>query len=115
MNLDLKNKIMNLTEQQALEIGYKVMQDIGYDSFWDKKDKEGPRTTFINKDKLIYEDEEYWIVSFPYGKEDYGENVRYMINVYDISKKAINISYRNGFIKLGYDETNDKYFIAERR
>ena len=106
---------MSLTEKQALEIGHKVMIDIGYDSFWDKEDQEGPRTTFIDESKLIYEDEEYWIVSFPYGKEDYGENIRYMVNVYNTSKRAINISYRNGFILLGYDEINDKYYIAERR
>lgn len=91
------------------------MQDIGYNTFWDKNDKEGPRTIFIDENKKLDFEEEHWLVSFPYGKEDYGENVRYIITLEDISEKAINISYRNGFIKLGYDEANDKYYTAERR
>lgn len=106
---------MNLTEKKAIEIGHKVMKDINYDSFWDKNDKEGPRASFIDDNKKLDFEEEHWLVSFPYGEEDYGENVRYIITLEDASEKAINISYRNGFIKLGYDETNDKYFIAERR
>jgi hypothetical protein len=106
---------MNSTEQNILKLGSKVLEDIGYDSFWDKTDEEGPRATFIDKDKKLSFEEEHWLVSFPYGKEDYGENVRYIITINDFSEKAINISYRNGFIKLGYDEEKDKYFIAEKR
>ena len=104
---------MALTEKQAIEIGHKVMSEIGYDSLWDKS--QSVTGVFIDKTKLIYEDEEYWIVGFPYGKEDYGENVEFMISINNISKKDVNISYRNGFILLGYDTEKDKYFIAERR
>jgi len=106
--------IMNLTKESAIEIGLKVMNDIEYD-WWDKEDENGPRAIFIDSKTNPLDDEEYWIVAFPYGKEDYGENIEYLIRVNNDSKIAINIVYRNGFIKLGFGETSEKYYISERR
>jgi hypothetical protein len=103
-----------MNKEQALEIGHQVMNEIGF-SWWDKTDEAGVLTYSIKKgedDDFFGED--HWVVSFPYGKEDYGENVRYYLSILDASQIAKSITFRNGFIKLGID-ANGKYFIEERR
>jgi len=105
---------MHLTKEQALAIGFQVMKDIKYDH-WDKEDKEGPNAILIDTKKDPFAEEDYWLVSFPFGKEDYGENERYLIEISSVIKIAKDISYRNGHINLGYNVEDDKYFIEERR
>jgi hypothetical protein len=107
------NKIKKMNKERALDLGNKVMNEIGFD-WWDRNDERGVTARLITSAMDTEFGEDYWLISFPYGKEDYGENVRYHISILDASEIAKNISFRNGFVKLGID-ADGKYFIAERR
>jgi hypothetical protein len=102
-----------MTKENAIEVGHNVMNNIGFD-WWDREDKDGVTAVFISKEKDGMYKDDWWLVSFPYGKEDYGENVHYMISIINSTEVAKDISFRNDFVKLGID-ANGKYFIAERR
>lgn len=62
-----------------------------------------------------------WLVSFSYGAEDFGVNregisrASIHITIFDDDGVVTNISLRNGYIKLGYNKEDDKYFIEDRR
>lgn len=107
---------MNHTKEYAIALGEKVLRDIGY---WGG-DVETPSARF-DAGEFIVIGENTWLVSFPYGAEDYGKdvdgrsNASRHITIFDSDGIAKNISYRNGYVELGYNEEEDKYFIAERR
>lgn len=99
---------MNLTREQALEIGVKAMQDIHFE--YDSDDE----IKVIYDEGKIYPNINIWLVGFLYGKEDYGKNVGANFIINDDLQKAVRVSYRNGSISLGYDEGNDKYFVEKQ-
>lgn len=101
---------MTLTEEQALKLGKKVMSDIGFE--YDQKDE---ITTKYDDGKILEQGINIWLVSFQYGKEDYGRNVGVNVSIYDNEKLAVSVSYRNGFIALGYNAEKDKYFVKSKR
>ena len=50
-----------------------------------------------------------------YGAEDFGKGAAHMmISISDEDGIAHDISFRNGYILLSYDQQNDKYFKAPR-
>lgn len=100
---------MNMTKEQAFGLGKKVMEDIGFD--YDANTEISLR--YIEKGD--YEKNNRWLVSFPYGIEDFGKYIHAHLSINDDLQKAARISYRNGSVSLGYDEENDKYFVEEQR
>ncbi len=101
---------MKTNKEQAIIIGKKAMQDIDF-----SYDKSAEVTANYDDGKILYQGINVWLIGFDYGSEDYGENVFAGVVILDDEGKATNVNYRNGFIKLGYDEEQDKYFIAEKR
>jgi hypothetical protein len=108
---------MNYTEEYALQIGWKVLKDI---EFWDD-DIEAPSTKYVKKSISLAFPENIWLVSFPYGAEDYGTDsnkrsrASMHVTVFDDDGISTSVSYRNGHVKIGYNITEDKYFIEEQR
>ncbi|KMQ69918.1 hypothetical protein ACM39_02430 [Chryseobacterium sp. FH2] len=101
---------MNLTKEEALNLGVKIMEDISFD--YDKKDNINVK---FDKGEYLIKNKNTWLVSFQYGAEDYGRNVGAHLLILDEDKNPIDISFRNGSITLGYDEEKNKYFIQSKR
>ena len=99
---------MKLTEQKAIEIDKKVMEEIGF-----TYDKEDLISAVVDEGKVMFIGVNIWIISFMYGKEDYGRNVDANMIILDDTGMARSINMRNSAIDLGYK--NGKYFIKERR
>ena len=84
-------------------------------------DIEEPTVKYFDTTPTLAIPNESWLVSFPYGAEDYGRDANgisyasLMITIFDDDGIATSISYRNGYVKLGYNIEEDKYFIVERR
>ncbi|SEC42306.1 hypothetical protein SAMN04489761_2951 [Tenacibaculum sp. MAR_2009_124] len=108
---------MNYTEKYALKIGEKVLRDI---KFWDD-DIETPTAKYIKKGLTLVFPENAWLVSFPYGKEDYGTDINdrsratIHVTIFDDDGIATSISYKNGYIKLGYNTGEENYYVKEQR
>ncbi|NML69833.1 hypothetical protein HHL23_08485 [Chryseobacterium sp. RP-3-3] len=101
---------MNLTEEEALALGIKVMSDINFN--YDNNVKVDAR--YLEKGK--YYDFNCWLLSFPYGFEDFDRYIYGNLMIDDdtgVVKKSISI--RNGSITIDYNEEKDKYFIIEKR
>jgi len=107
---------MNYTEEYVLELGKKILKDI---EFWED-DIEKPSARF-DDGKYLHIGENSWLVSFPYGAEDYGTDntgksrASMHITIFDDDGIATSVSYRNGYVKLKYNTEDDKYSIAEQR
>ncbi|WP_312769261.1 hypothetical protein [Epilithonimonas sp.] len=101
---------MNLTKEEALALGIKIMTDINF--LYDVNAEIGVK--YIEKGE--YQEYNKWLISFPYGLEDFGRYIYGFIDINDDSKIAKRkISIRNGSINLGYDEEKDKYFVQSKR
>lgn len=100
-----------ITKQQALNIGHKVLNDLKMD--YDRTYEDNVKF-FEKKTNVIFPVDSF-IFFYEYGKEDFGENVGGSISIDAITGIAYNISYRNGFILLEYDENNNKYHISKKR
>lgn len=107
---------MNYTEEYVLQLGEKVLKDTG---LWDN-DIETP-TARYDDGKYLHLGENTWLVGFPYGAEDFGRdidgtsNASMLITIFDDDGIATSVSYRNGYVTLGYNKEEDKYFIKEQR
>lgn len=107
---------MNYTEEYALQLGEKVLRDI---EFWDD-DIEMP-TARLDEGEYLHIGENTWLVSFPYGAEDYGTDnndkrrASMHVTIFDDDGIATSVSYRNGNVRLKYNEEEDKYYIEEQR
>ncbi|KFF22363.1 MULTISPECIES: hypothetical protein [unclassified Chryseobacterium] len=101
---------MNLTEEDALAIGLKVMSDINFN--YDNNAKIDVK--YLERGK--YHDFNCWLLSFPYGFEDFDRHIygNLMIDA-DTGIVKNDISIRNGSIVIEYNEDKDKYFIIEKR
>ncbi|NML55861.1 hypothetical protein [Chryseobacterium cheonjiense] len=100
---------MNLTKEQALEIGIKVMQDIRFE--YDAKDE----IKVVYDQGKIYPNLNIWLIGFMYGKEDYGRNVGANLIINADTKLPKELLFRNGSITLSYDAEKDKYFVKSKR
>lgn len=101
---------MNMTKNEAITLGIKVMSDINF-----TYDKDDEIVAIYDNGEKIYQNINTWQVSFLYGKEDYGRNVDAHITILDNEKTAKKLLFRNGTIDLKYDIEKDKYFIKEKR
>lgn len=102
---------MKTSIEKALEIGEQALRDTG---MWDT-DVENPTAKF-DDGKVLFPGINLWLVNFTYGKEDYGGNGANMsVTVLDEEGVAVSISYRTGYIQLGYDKKKDKYYIKSQR
>lgn len=107
---------MNYTKENVLEIGEKVLRDI---EFWND-DIENPNARY-DKGEYLHIGENTWLVSFPYGAEDYGTDsngksrASMHITIFDDDGIATNVSYKGGNVKLDYNIEKDKYIIKEQR
>ncbi|NAS31514.1 hypothetical protein GTQ40_11065 [Flavobacteriaceae bacterium R38] len=107
---------MNFTEEYALQIGKKVLKDT---ELWDT-DVGAPSVRF-DDGKYLHIGENTWLVSFPYGAEDFGRDdngksrASMHVTIFDDDGIATSVSYRNGNVRLDYDKENDKYSIKEQR
>jgi hypothetical protein len=100
---------MNLTKEEALVLGKKVMSDINFE--YDKEDE----IVAVYDEKKLYPNLDIWLVGFLYGKEDYGRNVDANLIINDETKMPKKLLFRNGSVTLGYDEEKDKYFVQSKR
>lgn len=102
---------MSLTKEKAIALGIKIMKDISF--LFDESDL--INANYIDKSDTPVFPDDSWLISFQYGKEDYGKNVGAHLTIDNKSKIGTEISFRNGFISLGYDEEKGKYFVKEKR
>lgn len=98
-----------MTKEEALNEGIKVMEDIGF--LYNSNDNINVKS---DNGEYLLKGKNTWLISFHYGLEDYGKNVGAHVMIMDETGRGVDISYRNGYIKLGYDEENDKYFVEEQ-
>lgn len=101
---------MNLTEEKAIQLGKKIMTDINFNY-----DEEAKITAkFVDEsDEALVIPNKSWLVSFPYGYEDFGRHVRGHLIILDENMTGVDISIRNGSIKLDYNADEDKYYVKE--
>ena len=100
---------MSITKENAIKLAEKILKDI---DFWGS-DLINPRARLISGDNLKFGDKKgpYWLSSFNYGAEDFGENGA---NVFiEIDEKTgtpeMSVGTRSGSIRIKYDKQNDKY------
>lgn len=99
-----------MTKEEALALGIKVMKDIKFE--YESKEE---IVVIYDAGEKMYKGINTWMIGFSYGYEDYGRWVDANLIIYDDTKNAKSLNYRNGAIDLGYDVEKDKYFIMEKR
>lgn len=97
-----------ITEEQGVKTAEKVLKDI---KFWGD-DVINPKFQLIEGDKLSEYEEAYILISYNYGKDDFGYGNAYVrINLDPITGEVRNgVVTRSGGIPIMYDEQQDKYF-----
>lgn len=100
---------MKLTKDEVIEKGKKIMNDINF-SF----DIEKEITARFDAGEYMMIGVNSWLVSFPYGYEDFGRFAYKHLILLDDTGIGAEISTKNGTFKLAYNSDINTYTLVDK-
>lgn len=101
---------MSITKEEAIEKAKKVLIDI---NFWSSSVVK-PNAKLVQGDDMkyfSYKDRAFWLISFVYAEEDFGEGVAKVFIDIDAETGEVDpsLTNRSGSVKIRFDEKHNKY------